>query len=82
MTTQNEKLAALLKRKNGCTAFEAAMAIQSTCAHKRISELTDAGWTILKQKVSGKNYHRYFGRPPKAEPEHIPVKPPWPMYKF
>lgn len=62
--TQHQILAKLLLRKRGTTAMEVAQAIGSTCPHKRISEFRDAGWTVVKKPVKGKNFNCYFGTPP------------------
>ena len=62
--TQYKKLGKLLKRKNGVTAFEIIMQVGTVCPHKRMSDMKDMGWTIVKEKVLGKNYHRYFGSAP------------------
>ena len=62
--TQCKKLGNLLTRKLGVTALEIIMQVGTVCPHKRMSDLKNEGWTILKKKVSGKNYHRYFGSAP------------------
>lgn len=82
MTTQNEKLAALLKRKNGCTAMDIMLATGSVSPHRRLTDLKRKGWVIKPNKIAGKNYMFYTGTPPKAEPEHVPAKAPWPEHNF
>lgn len=87
MTTQNEKLAALLKRKGktGVTAMEIIAAIGSVSPNRRLFELKQKGWTITHTKAVHMNYGRYVGVPPKKaapEPEHVPAKPPWPEHNF
>ena len=62
--TQCKELGKLLKRKNGVTALEIILQVGTVCPHKRMSDLKDAGWTIVKEKVPGKTYHRYFGSAP------------------
>lgn len=64
--TQHQKLGKLLQRKRGVTAFEIIQLIGTVCPHKRLSELKEAGWTILRQEVPGQKYGRYFGVAPKA----------------
>lgn len=64
--TQNKRLASLLIRKRGATAMEIISQVGTVCPHKRMSDLKATGWTIVKQQVSGKTYHRYFGQAPKV----------------
>lgn len=64
--TQHERLAKLLQRDVGVTAFEIIQLVGTVCPHKRLSDLKERGWTIVKQEVPGKNYHRYYGNPPKG----------------
>ena len=63
--TQHQALGKLLQRKRGATAFEISMLIGTVCPHKRLSDLKDMGWTILRQEVPGQKYGRYFGIAPK-----------------
>ena len=65
--TQHQKLSKLLQRKNGVTAFEISQQVGTVCPHKRLSDLKEMGWTILRQEVEGQKYGRYFGFPPKVE---------------
>lgn len=62
--TQRNLLIKLLTRKAGATSMEICQVIGTVCPHKRMSELKNTGWTILKQEVPGKRYHRYFAKPP------------------
>ena len=62
--TQPQKLAKLLSRKTGATAFEIIVAVGTTCPHKRMSELKARGWQITRKDVPGANYGRYFGVAP------------------
>lgn len=62
--TQHEKLARLLARKNGCTSVDICDALPSVSPHRRLSDMKEAGWVILK-KQEGK-LKRYFGIAPKV----------------
>jgi hypothetical protein len=62
--TQYKKLAQLLRRQRGATAMEIVREVGTVCPHKRMSELKDRGWVIWRVEVQGKNYGRYFGKPP------------------
>lgn len=62
--TQTDKLKRLISRKSGCTSVDIAAILPSVSPHRRISDLKEEGWTILKQQ-DGK-LKRYFGIPPKA----------------
>jgi hypothetical protein len=64
--TQYDKLARLLSRKTGATAMDIVSTIGTVCPHKRLSELKQRGWTIRKEQVPGRSFHRYFGKAPKA----------------
>ena len=66
MKTQYEAIGALLKRKTGATAADLIAATMSTSIHKRMSEMKERGWSIRKEQVPGKTYHRYFGTAPQA----------------
>jgi hypothetical protein len=65
--TQYQSLGKLLTRKSGVTAMEIIQLVGTVCPHKRMSDLKANGWTITKQPVAGKTYHRYFGTGPKAK---------------
>lgn len=64
--TQHQILAKLLSRKSGATALEIIQRVGTVCQHKRMSDLKAMGWTITKRRVTGKNYHAYFGTAPKG----------------
>lgn len=64
--TQSKRLEQLLTRKRGVTSMEIIGAIGTVCPHKRMSELKARGWTITKQEIAGKSYHRYFGVAPEV----------------
>lgn len=65
--TQHQKLGKLLQRKRGVTAFEIIHEVGTVCPHKRLSDLKEMGWTILRQEIEGQKHGRYFGIPPKVE---------------
>lgn len=65
--TQHEKLGKLLQRKRGVTSLEIIQLVGTVYQHKRLSDLKDMGWTILRQPIEGQEYGRYFGVPPKVE---------------
>ena len=69
--TQVSKLAKLLQRKQGCTMFEVCLVCSSVTPSRRLSDLRDIGWTITKKKIEGKNYHRFYGKPPKRQEKGI-----------
>jgi hypothetical protein len=48
------------------TALEIIQLIGTVCPHKRLSDMKDMGWTILRQPIEGQKYGRYFGIPPKG----------------
>ena len=62
--TQHDKLKKLLLRKSGCTSVDIAAVLPSVSPHRRISDLKEQGWVILKRQ-EGK-LKRYFGVAPKA----------------
>lgn len=62
--TQHQKLERLLMRKRGCTSVDICAVLPSVSPHRRLSDLKERGWSILK-KQEGK-LKRYFGTPPKA----------------
>lgn len=62
--TQVDKLKKLLLRKSGCTSVDIVAVLPSVSPHRRLSDLKEQGWTILK-KQDGK-LKRYWGTAPKA----------------
>ena len=64
MKSQCERLGQLLTRKRGVTPMEIIHLIGTVCPHKRMADLKQDGWKIIKTKVPGRNYHRYFGVAP------------------
>lgn len=62
--TQMLKLIKLLTRKEGCTSVDIAKGLPSVTPHRRLSDLKDKGWTILKKKRNDQ-LTRYHGKPPK-----------------
>ena len=60
--TQHDKLKKLLARKSGCTSVDIAEVLPSVSPHRRLSDLKEQGWTILK-KQEGK-LKRYWGIAP------------------
>jgi hypothetical protein len=62
--TQRNILIKLLTSKAGATSMDIVHVCGTVCPHKRMSELKATGWTILKQEIPGKRYHRYFAKPP------------------
>lgn len=62
--TQHDKLKKLLQRKSGCTSVDIAAVLPSVSPHRRISDLKEQGWTVLK-KQDGR-LKRYYGTPPDA----------------
>lgn len=65
MQTQHQRMAKLLTRKKGANSLELAQAAPSLSIHKRISELTAKGWTVVKKRDQGK-LTVYYGTPPKV----------------
>lgn len=61
---QQDKLKKLLSRKSGCTSVDIAAVLPSVSPHRRISDLKEQGWTILKRQEG--RLKRYFGTAPKA----------------
>lgn len=62
-TSQYEVIGNLLKRKRGATTLELMAASNSTCIHKRMSEMSHhMGWNIWREPIKGKSYGRFFGR--------------------
>ena len=66
MKTQHQILAKLLTRKSGCTSVDICEALPSVSPHRRLSDLKQMGWTILKKKKDGDKLITYFGIPPKT----------------
>lgn len=64
--TQYDRIGALLKRKKGATAADLIAATMSTSIHRRLYELRQKGWTIRKEPVPGRTFHRYYGTAPQA----------------
>lgn len=62
--TQHSRMAKLLTKRNGTTAYEIAMNCGTSSPHKRMQELRRKGWTITRKPVYGENYGRYYGKPP------------------
>lgn len=62
--TQADKLKKLLLRKSGCTSVDIAAVLPSVSPHRRISDLKEQGWTVLKKQEG--RLKRYFGIAPKA----------------
>lgn len=62
--SQIEKLKKLLTRASGCTSVDIARTLPSVTPHRRLSDLKDRGWTILKKEAPNK-LTVYFGKPPK-----------------
>lgn len=63
-STQHSRMAVLLKKKTGATAYDLALASGSVSVHRRLTELRRKGWTITRKPVDGENYGRYYGKPP------------------
>lgn len=63
--TQIEKLKKMLTRARGITSLDIIRECGSVAPSRRMADVRDAGWEILKVKVEGKNYYRYWGKAPK-----------------
>ena len=63
---KQEILKRLLTRKRGVTSYEIALEMGTVCPHRRLTDLKEEGWTILRQEIEGQTYGRYFGVPPKT----------------
>ena len=64
-STQYDRLAKLLTRKQGCTALEIIVVVGSVCPHKRLSDMKARGWSISAyQGVKERKVKTYFGVPP------------------
>lgn len=61
MKTQYEKLARLLTRRKGVTAWEISQEVGTTCPHKRLADMKTRGWLITRREVPGQKSGRYFG---------------------
>ena len=61
---KQEILKRLLTRKRGATSFEIATLMGTVCPHRRLTDLKEQGWTILRQEVEGQKDGRYFGVAP------------------
>jgi len=61
---QHDKLKKLLLRKSGCTSVDIAAVLPSVSPHRRLSDLKEQGWVILKKQEG--RLKRYFGQAPKA----------------
>ena len=62
--SQPDRIAKLLTRRNGCTAMD-IITIAGTCSpHRRLADLKERGWIIVRKPVAGANYGRYFGVAP------------------
>lgn len=59
-------LKVLLRRKRGVTSYEMCELLPTTTPSRRISDLREEGWTILKAPIEGRNYHRFHGIPPES----------------
>lgn len=65
MTPTLNKLAKLLQQKQGTTSYEIIVKCGTTTPTRRISDLRELGWDIKKERVPGKSYYRFVGKPPK-----------------
>jgi hypothetical protein len=64
--TQYDKLARLLTRKRGATAMEIVEAVGTVSPHRRLYEMRQKGWGIVRRHLDGKSYGAYHGTPPRA----------------
>lgn len=64
--TKTEILKRLITRKRGATSFEIATLMGTVCSHRRLTDLKEHGWTILRKEIDGQSYGRYFGIAPKS----------------
>lgn len=60
--TQLEKIRDLLTRKEGATSVEISRALPSVSPHRRISDLREAGYTIVKKQDGP--LKRYWAKSP------------------
>lgn len=63
---KQEILKRLLTRKRGVTSFEIATLMGTVCPHRRMTDLKEQGWTILRKEIDGQKHGRYFGVAPTA----------------
>jgi len=61
---QYARIARMLTRQRGATAYEMQLAAGTTCVHKRLSDMKRKGWTITRKPVPGRNFGRYYGQAP------------------
>lgn len=64
---KQEILKKLLTRKRGVTSYEITLKMGTVCPHRRLTDLKEEGWSILRKEVEGKNYGRYFGISPEVK---------------
>ncbi len=62
--TQPDRIAKLLQRRNGCTAMDIITAAGTVSPHRRLTDLKNRGWIIVRKPVAGANYGRYYGVAP------------------
>lgn len=62
--TQTDRIAKLLQRRNGCTSMEIITMAGTVAPHRRLFELKQRGWIIVRKPVAGANYGRYYGVAP------------------
>lgn len=65
--TKIDKLKKLLQRKRGVTSYEICTLMGTVCPHRRLTDLKEQGWTILRQEIEGQKYGRYFGISPEVK---------------
>ena len=63
---KQEILKRLLTRKRGVTSFEIATLMGTVCPHRRMTDLKEQGWTILRKEIDGQKHGRYFCVDPTA----------------
>lgn len=63
--TQYDRIAKLITRKNGATAWVLMAEAGSTSIHRRMFEMKQRGWTITRKEIPGCTHGRYFGKAPK-----------------
>ena len=61
---QLSRLELLLIRRKGCTGMEISREAGTTSPHRRLTDLKQRGWTIVRKPVKGENYGTYHGIPP------------------
>lgn len=67
--SQTKEVQRLLSRSRGCTMYDICIICRSVSPSRRIHDLREKGWTITKKKIDGKNFHRFYGKPPKKPVE-------------